>query len=291
MTTDYRLLLVYPNRLTAASALSGGAWSDAMPLENISDRQFSRAARSLNLDLMSTWFDVDLGRQRGIRGIAFLAHNFSFSARIRARGSNVPDFATTVVDQTFDAWPAAGGDWNIDELEWENDNYWLGSYSPEDVEGQTAASPIIFATPRQARYWRFNIIDLQNADGFIDIGRLFIGDGFLQPRINYSWGAQEGYRTDTSMQKSLGGSKYFDRRESLRVIRFDLNHLDRDEARQALELMRRAGTDGEIFVIPDPSDQTYGPQRNFLGHLVQPGLLTQAAFGQNSIPVEIEELR
>lgn len=288
---DSRIIILFPNRVNGA-VLWGGAYVEAMPLDNLKDRQLSRIARTIDLLPSSTWFALDFGRQRSIRGFAFVNHTFSFASRIRARAANVPDFSVTVYDKTEDTWAAVAGDWNIDELEWEADNYWLGTFSPEEVEGQTPTSARILGDMVQARYWRFDIIDPQNDAGHLDIGRLFIGDGFLQPRYNMSYGAQSGYETATKVETSLGGAEYFDRRESLRVIRFDLGLLSDDEGfGQALELMRRAGIDGEVFVIPDPTDTVYGPQRSFLGRFRQLNLLEQAMYQLNSMSFEIKELR
>lgn len=288
---DYQMIILFPNRIDGAT-VSGGAYFEAMPLANLQDRQLSRIARTIDLSPSSTWFKIDFGRQRSIRGFAFVNHNLSFSSRIRARASNVADFSTTVYDKTLDTWPAVSGDWNIDELEWEADNYWLGTFSPEEVEGQTAAAARILPDTVQARYWRFDLIDPQNEAGYLDIGRLFIGDGFLQPKYNMSFGAQAGYETATKVDASLGGAEYFDRRESLRVIRFDLGLLSHEEGYgKALEFMRRAGIDGEVFVIPDPLDTVYGPQRSFLGRNRQLNLLEAVAFQLNSMSFEIKELR
>jgi hypothetical protein len=290
-SADYRLLVGFPNRIDAAS-LSGGAWVESLPLANLQDRALARVARSIDLDLSSTNLTIDLGRQRSIRILALIAHNLSFSGRIRIRASDNPGFATTVYDQTADAWPAAGGDWNIAELEWETDNYWLGSYSQDETEGQTPIAASILAAPIQARYWRLDIIDLQNTAGFVDIGRVFIGDGFLTPTINYSYGATLGYEDATGVETALSGAEFFDPREPLRVMRFQLaNMTDAEGFTQALELTRRAGIWREVFVVADPSDLTFGAVRNFMGRLRTLSALEQAAFQLNTMSFEIKELR
>lgn len=286
------LILGFPNRVDGAT-LSGGAWVEAMPLDNLKDRLLSRVARTIDLATGSTWFTLDFGRQRNIRIIALIAHNLSFSAKLRIRGANVADYSTTVYDLESDVWGAlVNADWDINALEWENDNYWAGTYTQEDLGGQTAVSSRILPESVNARYWRFDIKDTQNSAGFVDIGRLFIGDAFLRPRYNYAYGGSLGYETDTVVEKSLGGAEFFDPRESLRVMRFDLPLMSDEEGfSQALELTRRAGIHKEIFVVADPDDLVYGPQRNFLGRLRQLNPLEQAMYQLNSMSFEIKELR
>jgi len=291
MAEDHRIIIGFPNRIEDAE-VTGGNWYDYLPLANLKNPLLSRIARSADVDPASTTMDIAFDRQRSIRIVALIAHTISTSGRVRIRASDAADFAVLKYDFIFDAWPAVAGDWNIDELEWENDNYWLGSYSQEDIEGQTPVVVWVLPEVVQAQFWRIDIIDATNVADHIDLGRVFIGDGFLQPRINYSYGATLGYETTTGVETALGGAEFFDPREPLRVMRFQLAYMDDTEAfSQALELTRRAGIHREVFVVGDPADATFGPQRNFLGRLRQLNPLEQAMFQLNSMAFEIKELR
>lgn len=289
---DSNVIIGFPNRIDDA-VVTGGAWLEPMPLANLQDRLLSRVARSLDVDTSSTTFTIDLGRQRNIRILALIAHTISFSGRLRVRASNASDFSTTVYDATGDVWTTvAGADWDIEALEWEQDIYWAGTFTQDEIEGQTAVASRILAEPVQARYWRFDIDDAGNDAGYIDIGRVFIGDAFLQPAINMKFGASLGYEADTVVEKSLGGVDFFDPREPLRVMRFSLGFLsDAEGFGKALELTRRAGVHKEVFVVANALDATYGPQRNFLGRLRQLSALEQVMHNYNSMSFEIKELR
>lgn len=286
------IIIGFPNRIDDAT-VTGGDWLTAMPIGNIKDRLLSRVARSADEDPASTTFTLDFGRQRNIRIIALIAHTISFGGRLRVLAANNSGFSPTVYDVTGDVWPGlTGGEWDIDTLEWEADNYWFGTYTQEETEDQTAVSSRVLPAVVQARYWRFDILDEGNAAGFVDIGRVFIGDGFLQPTVNYDYGASLGYETATGVETSLGGVKFFDPRESIRVLRFELSRLSEAESfTQALELTRRAGVHREVFVIDDPDDETYSHQRNFVGHLRMLNPLERALFQYDSMAFEIEELR
>lgn len=291
MIPAYNVIICHPNRIDGAT-LSGGAWVESQPLPNIQDRAFARVARTIDLAALSTWFVISFDRQRSIRAIAIIAHNITTGGRIRIRASDAADFSVLRYDETRDAWPAASADWDINTLEWENDNYWLGSYSQEDAEGQTPISQRVLPEAVQARYWRVDIIDPANPDGFIDIGRVFIGDVFLNPTVNYSYGATLGYEDATTVQTALSGAEFFDPREPLRVARFQLAHLSHYEAfTQALELTRRAGTWREVLLILDPTDAAFGAVTCFIGRLRQLNPLEQAAWQTNSMAFEIKELR
>lgn len=292
MIADYNLIVCHPNRIGGETVLSGGAWVESLPLANIQDRAFARVARTIDLALTSTKFTISFDRQRTIRALAILAHTISTGGRIRIQASDQSDFSVLKYDVTVDAWPSAGGDWNIDELEWENDNYWLGAYSQDDTEGQTATFLHLLPQDVQARYWRINIIDLNNQAGYIDIGRVFIGDGFLNPRINMSYGASLAYEDATGVETAISGAEFFDPREPIRVARFQLGYLGHEESyAQALELTRRAGIWKEVLVILNPTETTFGSVQSFVGRLRQLSPLEMVMHGYNSMAFEIKELR
>lgn len=292
MIPDYNLIVCHPNRIGGETVLSGGAWVESLPLANIQDRALARVARSIDADPANTWFDIAFDRQRPIRAFALLAHSISFGGRIQLLLSSVSDFSIIVHDVTFDAWPAAGGDWNIDELEWEGDNYWTGTYSQEDAEGQTPIALHILDAPVEARYVRVKILDQFNTANYVDIGRAFVGNAFLNTRINYGYGAGVGYEDATGIETAISGAEFFDPREPLRVMRFQLSYMDHSEGfSQALELTRRAGTWKEVLVIPDPTDENFMAQRAFVGRLRQLNPLEQVQFQLTSMSFEIKELR
>ena len=290
------LMLIYPNRCDTGS-YGGGAWVEALPLDNLKTRPFAQVARSVGLAIENTTFTIDFGRSWPIRLFAFLAHNFTVSARIKIEASNADDFSTHILDKTFDAHGAlAGGDWDINALEWENDNYWLGSYTAEDTQGQTPISVQLFPQNIVARYWRVTIFDPSNDAGFVQIGRLFLGDAFLQPTYNPPYGSDLGYEDATGIDTALSGAEFFDPREPVRVMRFQLQYLNDVEGyAKALELTRRAGVWKEIFVIGDPDDVLYASQRNFPARMRQLNPLEAVMYGYDtdyhSMAVELKEIR
>ena len=290
------IMLIYPNRSDIAT-YSGGAWVEAMPLDNLKDRAFARVARSIDLDPENTTFTIDFGRTWPIRLFSFIAHNLTVSARIKIEASNSADISSPVHNQTYDAFASlAGSDWDINALEWENDNYWLGSYTAEDTVGQTAIASILFPQNIVARYWRVAFFDQSNSAGFIQVGRLFLGDAFLVPTYNPALGLDLGYEDATGVDTALNGAEFFDPREPIRVMRFQLQYLDDTEGyTRALELTRRAGVWKEIFVIADPDDAVYAMQRNFPARLRQLNPLETVMYGYDtnyhSMAMELKEIR
>jgi len=289
------VLLAHPN-IVDGGALSGGAWQ--APLANLQDRRLTRLARSTTAAKADTQFTLDLGRSASMSVVAVVRHNLSTAAVWRLRVASDAAFTSPVYDSALDlppgaspvlplAWPTI---YPIDTLEWEDDNFWTGTVSEE--ERRVYPSILLIVLPRltAGRYVRIEIEDEANPDGYVELGRLFVGRAW-RPQYNASTGASIGWETDTAVQRALSGTPYFDRKAGRRVTRFELNVLSRDEAMAGVfELQRRAGLDGEILLVWNQDDMLNRLRRSYLGHLRQLSPITQAYFNTHSAPFEIEEL-
>lgn len=282
-------MLGFPNRIDAAT-LSGGAWAATLPRANIQNRTLGKVARTTNLALASTKFDIDLGASKTVRIVQVVNHNLTLSARRRLRGSDVADFSTTKYDSgaTFvDVWPVV---YPWLSLEWEDDNWWSGKYTPEQIAGYTPTMTVILPANVFARYWRLEFDDSNNAAGYVQLGRVFIGPAW-QPTINMSYGASTGWETKTVAQEARSGAEYFDRRSPYRFEKFSLDWMSQDEAFiNAFELARRAGIDQEIVFIHDPADTVHALRRQFLCRLRTLGAIEYPYLNVNKSAFEAKEL-
>ncbi len=259
-------MLGFPNRVDSA-ALSGGAWTAGLPLANVKNRVLGKFARTQDAQPSSTWLDIDLGIARNIRALAVVNHNFSLAAKYRLRGADVSDFSTVIYDTGStpkDVWPVV---FPASALDWEDDNWWSGRYTAEQITGYTPTLTMLAESNVIARYWRLQIFDADNAAGYLQFGRIFIGPVW-QPALNMSYGASLAWETKTEVQEARSGAEYFDVRVPYRVQQFTLDWMKQDEAfSQAFELFRRAGIDKELLWIHDPDDTVHAIRRRFLARL------------------------
>jgi hypothetical protein len=188
-----------------------------------------------------------------------------------------------------DCWPA--GVVPQDLLEWEDDNFWLGTLSQNQRAG--FQSPYLYRLPASVsvRYWKVEILDTTNEDGFIQIGRLFMARGWT-PSVNYAYGAGLGYNDPSPVATSLSGAEYFDMRSKYREMSFTLEYITDTEAYSyALDLQRLAGISGEVLVMPDGGEDVgQQPLRSFVGRLKQIGKVTQPKPTTFSVQFEVKEL-
>lgn len=286
------IIISFPNRITGAT-LSGGSWEASLPLDNLKKRLISKVARSTDATLASTQFNVDLGAPYPVRVVGLINHNISLTGLWRIRAFDADSPPTTVYDSGWlYAWLITGSAWDIDLLEWELENYWLGSYTLEEITGITPLSiHVVPSVAKIAQEWLIEIDDQDNDADYIQVGRLFFGPGW-QPSINYSAGAGLGLETDTLIEKSLGGVEFFETRETLRGFQFDLDALTLDEGfGAAFELIRRAGLDKEVIFIPDPDDEEHALRRRFMGRLTMLPQILQPYHDHTSVRFEAKELR
>ena len=285
------LIIGYPNRIDSAT-LSGGSWEASLPLNNLKDRRLAKVARSVDALAASTKFDIDLTTDRAIKLICLVKNNLSLDATYRIYGSTVSNFATTVYDSgSSEVWQAI---YNTTDLEWEDDNYWDGKPTAEYLADLSTTSTLnlihILNQPIAARYWRVEITDTTNADGYVEIGRVFIASQW-QVTNNILYGASLGYETNTQVETSLDDTEYFDIRRAYRNFQFELESYDYNEGHaKLLDMSRKVGINEEVFVVPDPDDTVNMTRRAFLGRLKTLNPITYPYFNTNRAAYEIKEI-
>lgn len=283
------IFLAWQNRADEGT-LSNGSWSASLPLTNLQNRQVQKVARSSNALAASTKFDIDLGAAKSIGVVALVVHNISVTGTVRITASDTATFTTLYYDSgTVQVWPSGVIDQSL--LEWEDDNFWLGTLSAQARAGYQ--SPFIQKLPSitPMRYWRVEIVDTGNSDGYVQIGRLFMARGW-SPTVNYAYGSGLGFQDPTPVETSLSGAEYFDMRSKFRVMNFELQYMTDTEAYSyALDLQRLAGVSGELLVIPDGGTNiATQPLRAFVGRLRQIGQVMQPLPNTYSAKFEVKEL-
>lgn len=176
-------------------------------------------------------------------------------------------------------------------LEWEDDNFWLGTLTQEQRAGYQSPYILRISSLASIRYWRIEISDTTNAAGYVQLGRLFMARGWT-PSVNYTYGAGLGYQDPTPVDTSFSGAEYFDVRSRFRVMQFRLEYISDPEAyNYALDLQRVAGISGEVLVMPDGGENLgQQPLRSFVGRLRQISPVVQPQPSTFSVDFEVKEL-
>ena len=284
------LILGYPNHVDSdydVVTLSGGSWEPTLPLSNLRDPLFAKVARSTDLDLASTQWDTDLGVEKNVRLLFLPKHSISREGFIRVTASTDPAFGTLEYDTGWlDAWPTV---YDYGAVDWGHPSWWDGKLSPEEAAGYNIALIQVFDEDVLARYWRVEVDDTGNPDGFIEVSRMFLTPGW-QPTVNMSNGAGLGWKDPSTSRESLGGVRYVNQRRKKRAVRFVIQNLPEDEALyQGFEIQRGAGTTEQVAFVFDPAEVYHMHRRSFAGYMTELPPVEFPHHGRGSIAFQIEE--
>lgn len=281
-------IIAFPNLIDTAS-LSGGNWLSSLPVTNLQTRILQEVATSASVDPDDTQFTLNFERLRNVRAFAFANHNLSLSAQFRVTASLEADFDPLSYDSGWlDVWPII---YPYGSLAWEDESWWTGKYTEEEIAGSTWTRSIVLDENVLAQYWRVEFDDQSNAAGKVSIGRPFISSVW-QPVRNMGTGtASLGMESRSIVSEALSGAEYFDRFQAPRIAQFTLPWMDTDEAMsRALEIMRRADIHGEILYIWDPTDTRHAIRRQFIGRLRKLSQIEYVEYELHSVAWEIKEL-
>lgn len=260
------ILISFPNR-SDSGTLSAGTWQAALPLANLQNTQLAKVARSTAATLASTKFDCDLGSDLYLRVVALPGTTqLTRAAKWRIRGSNDASFGSSVYDSGWiDIYPVI---YPTGVLNFGDPGFFDGKLAAVDYTAGYRVQPVhILTTISTSRYWRIELDDTTNGDGYVEIGRLFMGYAY-QPTINMKTGYSFGWQTTSSSTETDGGAVFHDDRARRRLVEFVLAQETTDEALvRGFEATRQLGTAGQFFVVTDPDDTEHLHRRAFLGTL------------------------
>ena len=102
------------------------------------------------------------------------------------------------------------------------------------------------------RYWRLQVIDPSNSNGYVEIGSLFLGIFFEPTRgaAVFPLGAQPVDRSTTMF--SEGGQSFSDRRQKTERFQLSWQHLTIAEKEELDAVFDEFGTSDPLFVVLDP---------------------------------------
>lgn len=279
-------IIGYQNRIDTSTLASYGSWSTSLPLSNIKTRQLSRKARSTNALATSTKLRFSLDTERIIGALAVVSHNMSKDATWRYSVYSDSGYSTLVYDSGFlNVWPLMP----FGTYEWEDPRFWDLQLSPEEVALFTKTMTYVPTTIVSAKYYQFEFVDTTNVDGYVEIGRIFVGS-IYQPNLNMNLGASIGEETNTVIDASLSGAEFFDRRISNRIANFTLDHLTYDESIVNGDIMKISGTDAEVLFIYNNGTALDLNRRSFIGRLRALSPISQPYNTRYQTTYEIKEL-
>jgi hypothetical protein len=272
------------------ATFGGGSWLAGLPASNLAGRILAEVARSTDVTLASTVIDVTLARDEVVQFVGLMGHTCSANALVRITGYS--DAGRTTV------YPGAGTDWlemvpayaPTVQLPPESSNWLSGKPTARNLDRFPRNFFTVLPAPKFCRYWRVELSDVDNPAGYIDVGQVMLAP-VAQLSINFLYGSNFGWASDTTFTKSKGGVKFFDTADPFRVAGLQIQYMPQDEAYAVfLEAKRLLGLDREFFVSLMPQDFQYRHLFSFRANFAQLSRMTWQTYQRQSWDtIELQE--
>lgn len=270
--------LFYPNRATPAAVASNGSWLTALPALNACDPLIAKVARSTNALASSTKIGLDLGASRVLRAFSLVNHNLSATAQWRVLLGTTSG-GSDVYSGTLTDWLIASG--------FEPGLVASGMEDAEYLREGTAAF-LVLPQNYAARHVTFEIVDTANVDGYVQIGRVFAGGGFLST-YNAKYGLQDGWIDMSTANYSESGSLWATPRRRVRKVAFVLEALTPAQGEQLHEMQRVLGTVDEVLYVPEVGDPAATQRFGMLGTLSEMTPLEYPYYRLRALPLTVRQ--
>ena len=94
---------------------------------------------------------------------------------------------------------------------------------------------------------RLNILDGDNPDGYVEIGRIYCGDVFT-PTYNFDLGSEFSWATDVDQIPTAGGTVHTLEAATYRTLSFNFNHLMPTDRTAFADMTRAVSTHKDFFI-------------------------------------------
>ncbi len=272
------------------AAISASSEATGLPASNLQDELREVKWRATGKD--SEYIDIDFGSGGDYcNTLAVIQHNLSYTAQIELLVSDVAPGGAELLDETWDVYDSVFG--AGEGLCGENG---AGGVLTDDATREELLAGMMFwksFTQTNGRYWRVKFLDPDNADGYVEAGRVMLGVVFT-PQYNfaYNW---EFYPIDESLVvESKGGQKYTDVRAIRYGLKLKFKHIQDNERYWGfIDLFRRYGVRRDILLIlsPDgtPAEQLFTTLYGRFTGLPKLPKLNNYTYGQTETTIVFEE--
>jgi hypothetical protein len=192
----------------------------------------------------------------------------------------------------INVWPEI---YSYDSLEWEDNAYWGGSYTIEELDGAIWTFFHRFSdTGEMIAVIQIDIYDPANPYGYVQAGYFELATAY-EVSYNFDWGFQYGFQWRSQLTEAIGGSEYVDRRIKPRTVKGTFSFTLRDEAmRNFYEMARQHDVVDPILFIPLPDEPEHYLRTVMFARQMDPGLAAMRVgsnLGQiDSVPLALREI-
>lgn len=222
-----------------SASLVAGASASGFPLTNLESDIKTDSWRSTNLstpEIQTTW-----NTAVSISGFALAFTNLIAGSTARLRLYDATSGGTLLLDSTINL---------VDSIDPPAGFSTLNSACFNFGGGVHLSA--FFDTVTGVKRAQIALTSASNPDGFIEIGRMIIGDSF-EPEDNAEYGARTGFEDNTRKARTSSGNLTTNRGTVSRFLEFSMGDMSENDNFSLLRIFRRVAMSQPIFLslIPD----------------------------------------
>lgn len=252
-------VIAFDNKIGGAT-VTAGAEVAAMPATKVQTRQLWDKFRTGTLDASLTWVRGVWATSFPVKTIAVLSGEWTVLAQVRITCSFLG--AEKYNSGWYDIVPELVP---FEDRQWERPNFWSGKPTNEEYSRYPKNIFKIFDKLLVVDEVKIEISDTSSAraEG-IDIGRIFVGDGF-QPTYNIEWGMEQAQEPISYTAMSRSGNVQTEEYTQRRAVKANLKWLSDGEAGIFHDMTRVLRSSGELVWVPNPADPAFTLRHSFVG--------------------------
>jgi hypothetical protein len=160
----------------------------------------------------------------------------------------------------------------------------------EDLRFIRPIEMFLFDTPKEYRFWKIHLVDAENPDGYLEIGRMFLGPVFRPTRNFASDFITRPFSDPSSKEDSMGQVTHSDEKQKFSQIQLDFQGLEPSEAQAGFAHMQNVvGLTRDFFVCLEPDqDSSNWFNATFYGRLAREMAIRTSRINKNLRDVGVD---
>lgn len=267
------LRILHNNLVSSASSIVSSPVNASFPISNILNPRKGAIYRSTG-----TTASVTITWSSAITANCLILPitNLTSSATVRARMYNVSD--VLLRDSGI-----------LTAVKNSDNNTGLGVNN--FILGGSNCAVVYFLTTTAIAKIVIDIVDTGNPAGFLEISSILTGE-YWSPTYNTGFGIAVGYEDASIQERTESGDLLTETNYIYKTLSFDLGYMNSTDRNIMLDIIRRVGKRGSVFVSIFPEDTEAGKEATYqiYGKFKDLATITHPVFSMYATSIEIEEV-
>lgn len=226
MTMAKKVCLLWDNWFDVAIVTASTSEVD-YPVELIQNRWRSSAWRSTDADSSGEWVKANLGSARAVKAFVLENMNLRENAVVHIHGNGSDAWGSPSVSHTITV---------TEEME---------------TEGRIV---YLLSSEESYQWWLFELTDAGNPDGYISVGRIYIGPVF-EPRYSFRAPWSRVRESGSEIMMSIGGQTSATKRPKYWRYSLPIQIVGSSDIESFMAIDEACGVDTSLWICLDPNDE------------------------------------